>query len=105
MSSAAFALMTALGAASGPGFAILLDMIPAFTFTIPFLYSSSSYVEDTDDYNYDGRKLQQQERQLLEQTFNGMTGPGKVFRFVHFYVLLPFRRVIFFNGSYHCSNK
>lgn len=89
MSSAAFALMTALGAASGPGFAILLDMIPAFTFTIPFLYSSSSYVEDTDDYNYDGRKLQQQEQQLLEQTFNGMTGPGFLMAVLwSFYTLL-----------------
>jgi hypothetical protein len=51
MSSAAFALTTALGAASGPGIAILLDMIPEFQFSIPF-------VSDR------------------EQTFNGMTGPG-----------------------------
>ena len=51
MSSAAFALTTALGAASGPGIAILLDMIPEFQFSIPFV---------TD----------------REQTFNGMTGPG-----------------------------
>ena len=37
MSSAAFALTTALGAASGPGIAILLDMIPEFQFSIPFV--------------------------------------------------------------------
>ncbi|VEU40672.1 unnamed protein product [Pseudo-nitzschia multistriata] len=49
MSSAAFALTTALGAASGPGFAILLDMVPEFEFSLPF---------------------------LGVQTFNGMTGPG-----------------------------
>lgn len=51
MSSAAFALTTALGAASGPGVAILLDMIPEFQFTLPI---------------------------LGVQTFNGMTGPGFV---------------------------
>jgi len=51
MSSAAFALTTALGAASGPGFAILLDMVPEFQFPLPFLGM---------------------------QTFNGMTGPGFV---------------------------
>jgi hypothetical protein len=51
MSSAAFALTTALGAASGPGFAILLDMIPEFQFNLPI---------------------------LGVQTFNGMTGPGFV---------------------------
>ena len=49
MSSAAFALTTALGAASGPGCAILLDMIPDFQFSLPLLGI---------------------------QTFNGMTGPG-----------------------------
>ena len=55
MSSAAFALTTALGAASGPGFAILLDMIPEFQFPLPFLGI---------------------------QTFNGMTGPGFVMAFL-----------------------
>lgn len=54
MSSAAFALTTALGAASGPGFAILLDMVPEFQFTLPGLGI---------------------------QTFNGMTGPGFVMAF------------------------
>jgi hypothetical protein len=57
MSSAAFALTTALGAASGPGFAILLDMVPVFQFPIP------------------GLGL---------QTFNGMTGPGFVMAFLWF---------------------
>jgi len=51
ISSAAFALTTALGAASGPGFAILLDAMPEFQFYLPF---------------------------LGQQTFNGMTGPGFV---------------------------
>mmetsp|Transcript_15916 Transcript_15916/g.39950 ORF Transcript_15916/g.39950 Transcript_15916/m.39950 type:complete len:825 (+) Transcript_15916:259-2733(+) len=51
ISSAAFALTTALGAASGPGFAILLDAVPEFQFYLPF---------------------------LGQQTFNGMTGPGFV---------------------------
>ncbi len=51
ISSAAFALTTALGAASGPGFAILLDLVPEFQFYLPFLGL---------------------------QTFNGMTGPGFV---------------------------
>ena len=49
ISSAAFALTTAVGAASGPGAAILLDLIPEFNFYLPF---------------------------LGVQTFNGMTGPG-----------------------------
>eukprot|EP00536_Pseudo-nitzschia_multiseries_P011300 jgi/Psemu1/205449/e_gw1.376.49.1 len=55
MSSAAFALTTALGAASGPGFAILLDMIPEFEFPLPI---------------------------LGVQTFNGMTGPGFLMAFL-----------------------
>mmetsp|Transcript_2983 Transcript_2983/g.8139 ORF Transcript_2983/g.8139 Transcript_2983/m.8139 type:complete len:883 (-) Transcript_2983:1081-3729(-) len=55
MSSAAFALTTALGAASGPGFAILLDMITEFQFPLPYLGI---------------------------QTFNGMTGPGFVMAFL-----------------------
>ena len=51
ISSAAFALTTALGAASGPGFAILLDLVPEFEFYLPI---------------------------LGVQTFNAMTGPGFV---------------------------
>lgn len=47
--SAAFAMSTALGAALGPGMAILLDNIEEFDFSVPF---------------------------LEKQTFNGMTGPG-----------------------------
>jgi len=57
MSSAAFALTTALGAASGPGFAILLDMVPVFQFPLPILGL---------------------------QTFNGMTGPGFVMALLWF---------------------
>jgi hypothetical protein len=49
MASAAFALATALGAALGPGVAILLDMVPEFEFYLPVLGT---------------------------QYFNGMTGPG-----------------------------
>jgi len=49
MASAAFALMTALGSAMGPGMAIILDSIKPFEFSLPLL----------------GR-----------QHFNGMTGPG-----------------------------
>lgn len=47
--SAAFAMATALGAALGPGMAILLDNVKEFEFTVPF---------------------------LEQQYFNGMTGPG-----------------------------
>lgn len=47
--SAAFAMATALGAAMGPGMAIVLDKISEFEFRLPF---------------------------LKEQYFNGMTGPG-----------------------------
>ena len=47
--SAAFAMATALGAALGPGMAILLDRINEFEFNLPFLST---------------------------QYFNGMTGPG-----------------------------
>jgi hypothetical protein len=47
--SAAFAMATALGAALGPGMAILLDNINEFDFYVPF---------------------------LEQQYFNGMTGPG-----------------------------
>ena len=47
--SAAFAMATALGAALGPGMAILLDNVEAFEFSVPF---------------------------LEQQYFNGMTGPG-----------------------------
>jgi len=47
--SAAFAMATALGAAAGPGIAILLDSIGEFEFSLPFLKA---------------------------QQFNGMTGPG-----------------------------
>jgi len=47
--SAAFAMATALGAALGPGMAILLDNVTEFEFQVPF---------------------------LEEQYFNGMTGPG-----------------------------
>jgi len=47
--SAAFAMATALGAALGPGMAILLDDITEFEFSVPFLET---------------------------QYFNGMTGPG-----------------------------
>ncbi|CAJ1965902.1 unnamed protein product [Cylindrotheca closterium] len=47
----AFAMTTAIGAASGPGAAILLDMVPEFQFTLPI---------------------------LGVQSFNGMTGPGFV---------------------------
>ena len=57
MSSAAFAMTTALGAASGPGFAILLDMVPEFDFYLPM---------------------------LGVQTFNGMTGPGFVMALLWF---------------------
>jgi hypothetical protein len=68
MSSAAFALTTALGAASGPGFAILLDMIPEFQFNLPI---------------------------LGVQTFNGMTGPGFVMALLWFLftitILISFR--------------
>lgn len=47
--SAAFAMATALGAALGPGMAILLDQVNEFEFSLPFLNT---------------------------QYFNGMTGPG-----------------------------
>ncbi|CAB9498402.1 SPX domain-containing membrane protein [Seminavis robusta] len=47
--SASFAMATALGAALGPGMAILLDNMTEFEFTVPF---------------------------LEQQYFNGMTGPG-----------------------------
>jgi Major Facilitator Superfamily len=47
--SAAFAMATALGAALGPGMAILLDNVEPFNFSVPF---------------------------FEQQTFNGMTGPG-----------------------------
>ncbi|KAL7576574.1 hypothetical protein ACA910_018066 [Epithemia clementina (nom. ined.)] len=47
--SAAFATMTALGAALGPGLAIILDSITEFSFHVPL---------------------------VGQQTFNGMTGPG-----------------------------
>ena len=53
MVNAAFAMATAIGAASGPGGAILLDMVPEFQFTIPL---------------------------IGVQTFNGMTGPGVSFQ-------------------------
>jgi hypothetical protein len=49
MASAAFALVTALGAALGPGMAIVLDALPEFEFSLPVLGI---------------------------QYFNGMTGPG-----------------------------
>ena len=49
MSSAAFALTTALGAALGPGLAIVLEAMPEFQFQLPLLGT---------------------------QYFNGMTGPG-----------------------------
>lgn len=47
--SASFAMATALGAALGPGMAILLDNVQEFEFSVPF---------------------------LEQQYFNGMTGPG-----------------------------
>ena len=47
--SAAFAMATAIGAAAGPGIAILLDSVDEFEFSLPF---------------------------LATQYFNGMTGPG-----------------------------
>jgi len=47
--SAAFAMATAIGAAAGPGVAILLDSVEEFEFSLPF---------------------------LKPQEFNGMTGPG-----------------------------
>lgn len=47
--SAAFAMATAIGAAAGPGIAILLDSVGEFEFSLPFLNT---------------------------QQFNGMTGPG-----------------------------
>lgn len=47
--SAAFAMATAIGAATGPGIAILLDSVGEFEFSLPFLNT---------------------------QQFNGMTGPG-----------------------------
>ena len=55
MSSAGFALTTALGAAMGPGFAIVLDAMPEFEFTLPFVGT---------------------------QHFNGMTGPGYFMAFL-----------------------
>jgi len=77
ISSAAFALTTALGAASGPGIAILVDMIPPFTFTIPFLIYNDSNDEDNENANDNGQQ-QQHSGELRLQTFNGMTGPGFV---------------------------
>lgn len=56
MVNAAFAMTTAIGAASGPGAAILLDMVE-FEFTLPF---------------------------VGVQTFNGMTGPGFIMAFLWF---------------------
>ena len=61
MVNAAFAMATAIGAASGPGGAILLDMVPEFQFTIPILGI---------------------------QTFNGMTGPGFVMALLWFIFLI-----------------
>lgn len=61
MINAAFAMTTAIGAASGPGAAILLDMVPEFQFTLPI---------------------------LGVQTFNGMTGPGFVMALLWFIYLI-----------------
>ena len=61
MVNAAFAMATAIGAASGPGGAILLDMVPEFQFTLPILGI---------------------------QTFNGMTGPGFVMALLWFVFLI-----------------
>jgi len=61
MINAAFAMTTAIGAASGPGAAILLDMVPEFQFTLPI---------------------------LGVQTFNGMTGPGFVMALLWFLYLI-----------------
>lgn len=61
MINAAFAMTTAIGAACGPGFAILLDMVPEFEFTFPFLGI---------------------------QTFNGMTGPGFIMALLWFLFLI-----------------
>jgi len=61
MVNAAFAMATAIGAASGPGGAILLDMVPEFQFALPILGT---------------------------QTFNGMTGPGFVMALLWFVFLI-----------------
>jgi len=60
MVNAAFAMATAIGAACGPGAAILLDMVPEFQFTLPI---------------------------LGVQTFNGMTGPGFIMALLWFLFL------------------
>lgn len=67
--SAAFAMATALGAALGPGMAILLDRVNEFEFSLPF---------------------------LKEQYFNGMTGPGYFMALSWFIYTLC---IIFFFGE------
>lgn len=67
--SAAFAMATAIGAAAGPGTAILLDSVQEFEFSLPFLNT---------------------------QQFNGMTGPGYLMSLIWLIYTLV---ILFFFGE------